>query len=533
VLYCRPLDLRMSPKRQSEPLVLDGAGLDLAGLEEVARGGRAVALAPSAREAVTAARKVVDDAVSRGAVVYGVTTGFGNFADVHIPLDRLRELQLNLIRSHAAGVGAPLCEAETRALMLLRANVLAKGFSGIRLETLDLLIAMLDRGVLPLVPSRGSVGASGDLAPLAHLALPLVGEGECLFEGRHLPGQQALEAAGLTPVTLEPKEGLALINGTQLMAAVSALALIDARRLALTADIVGALTLDGLQGTDVAFDERIHAARPHPGQGASARCLRRLLEGSAVRKSHEDCSRVQDAYSLRCIPQVHGAIRDALDHVERAVTVEMNSATDNPMVFAETGQILSGGNFHGQPVALAADILAIAIAELGAISERRTERLVNPALSGLPAFLARDGGLQSGLMMGHVTAAALASENKVLAHPASVDSIPTSAGKEDHVSMGVTAAHKAATVVANTARVLAVELIAAAEALEFHRPLNSSPALEAAHACLRAHVAPRDTDRVLGPEIEAAAQLISSGQILAATEAVCGTLRGAGGHAPR
>jgi histidine ammonia-lyase len=471
--------------------------------------------------------------VDRGAVVYGVTTGFGNFADVHIPLDRLRELQLNLVRSHAAGVGEPLGEAETRGLMLLRANVLAKGFSGIRLATLELLVEMLNRHVHPVVPSRGSVGASGDLAPLAHLALPLVGEGECLFDGRHLPGAEALRAAGLTPVVLEPKEGLALINGTQLMTAITGLALAEAGRLVRTADVVGALTLDALRGTDVAFDDRIHAARPHPGQAVSARCLRKLLEDSEVRASHEECGRVQDAYSLRCMPQVHGALRDALDFVARTVAIEMNSATDNPMVFAKTGEILSGGNFHGQPVAIAADLLAIAAAELGAISERRTERLVNPDLSGLPAFLARDGGLHSGLMMAHVTAAALASESKALAHPASVDSIPTSAGKEDHVSMGVTAAHKAAQVVANTRRVLAVELIAAAEALEFRRPLKSSPALEAVGSLLRTQVAARERDRVVGPDIEKAAALIGSGQILDAAEAVCGRLEGHGGHPAR
>jgi histidine ammonia-lyase len=516
----------MSPKNEIEPLAIDGRGLDLAGLESVARQRRPVELAPAAREAVRAARRVVDDAVARGAVVYGVTTGFGSFANVHIRLDRLRELQLNLVRSHAAGVGDPLGEPETRALMLLRANVLARGFSGIRLETLELLVAMLNRGLHPVVPSRGSVGASGDLAPLAHLALPLVGEGECTFEGRRLPGAEALPAVGLNPVTLEPKEGLALINGTQLMTAVCGLALAEARRLAVTADIVGALTLDALRGTDVAFDERIHAARPHPGQAASARCLRRLLEGSAIRASHQDCPEVQDAYSLRCMPQVHGALRDALAFVERTVSIEMNSATDNPMVFAESGDILSGGNFHGQPVAIAADILAIAAAELGAISERRTERLVNPTLSGLPAFLAREGGLHSGLMMAQVTAAALASESKALAHPASVDSIPTSAGKEDHVSMGATAAHKAAQVVANTRRVLAIELMAAAEALEFRRPLQSSPALEAVQALLRARVPARERDRVVGPDIEAAAALVSSGEVLAAAEAVCGRLEG-------
>jgi histidine ammonia-lyase len=514
----------MGPNDEIEPLAIDGHGLDLEGLEVVSRKGRAVALAPAAQEAVRASRRVIDEAVARGAVVYGVTTGFGSFADVHIPLDRLRELQLNLVRSHAAGVGDPLGEAETRALMLLRANALARGFSGIRLETLDLLVAMLNRRVHPVVPTRGSVGASGDLAPLAHLALTLVGEGECAFEGRRLAAAEALRAAGLAPLTLEPKEGLALINGTQLMSAVCGLALVEARRLARTADVVGALTLDALLGTDVAFDERIHAARPHPGQARSARCLRRLLEGSAIRASHVDCSEVQDAYSLRCMPQVHGALRDAMDFVAHTVSVEMNSATDNPMVFAESGDILSGGNFHGQPVAIAADILAIAAAELGAISERRTERLVNPTLSRLPAFLAREGGLHSGLMMAHVTAAALASESKALAHPASVDSIPTSAGKEDHVSMGATAAHKAAQVVANTRRVLGVELLAAVEALEFRRPLRSSPALEAVFSLLRSHVAARERDRVVGPDIEKAAGLIASGEVLAAAEAVCGRL---------
>jgi histidine ammonia-lyase len=506
------------------PLAIDGRSLDLDGLEAVAREGRAVSVADSAREAVRAARRVVDDAVARGAVVYGVTTGFGNFADVHIPLDRLRELQLNLVRSHSAGVGAPLDEPATRALMLLRANVLAKGFSGVRIETLALLVEMINRRVHPVVPSQGSVGASGDLAPLAHLALALVGEGECSFGGHRLPGGEALRAAGLAPLVLEPKEGLALVNGTQLTTAVGALAVAEAQRLARSADVVGALTLDALEGTDVAFDPRIHAARPHPGQAASARNLKRLLAGSAVRESHRDCGRVQDAYSLRCMPQVHGAARDALAYVAGAHVVEMNSATDNPMVFAETGEILSGGNFHAQPVAIAADLTAIAAAQLGAISERRTERLVNPALSGLPAFLAREGGLHSGLMMAHVTAAALASESKTLAHPASVDSIPTSAGKEDHVSMGPGAAWKAARVVANTGRVLAVELLAACEALDFRRPLRSSEALEAVHSRVRLAVPTHGQDRVLGPEIEALAGLLRSGTLLDAAESACGRL---------
>jgi histidine ammonia-lyase len=514
----------MSAHAREGALVIDGATLDLAALETVARDGRPVALSEGARQAVRASRSVVDAAVERKDVVYGVTTGFGNFADVHIETSRLRELQVNLVRSHAAGVGAPLGAAETRALMLLRANVLAKGFSGIRLETLESLVALLNHGVHPVVPSQGSVGASGDLAPLAHLALALIGEGECVVEGRRMSSADALRSKGLAPVVLEPKEGLALVNGTQLITALLGLALARAQRLARAADVIGALTLDALEGTDVAFDPRIHAARPHPGQSAAARNLCRLLEGSAVRESHRHCGRVQDAYSLRCMPQVHGAVRDALDHVARVTLVEMNAATDNPMVFAESGEILSGGNFHGQPVAIAADFLAIAAAELGSISERRAERLVNPALSGLPAFLAREGGLHSGLMMAHVTAAALASESKTLAHPASVDSIPTSAGKEDHVSMGPTAAWKAARVVENATRVLAIELLAACEALDFRRPLRSSAPLEAVHALVRTRVPAHGHDRPLSPEIEALAELVGSGAVASAAEAACGAL---------
>jgi histidine ammonia-lyase len=408
--------------------------------------------------------------------------------------------------------------------MVLRANVLAKGRSGVRPETLDRLVALLNRRVHPVVPAQGSVGASGDLAPLAHLALALVGEGESVFEGRRCASAEALRAAGLEPVVLEAKEGLALINGTQLITAIGGLALAEARRLVRAADVAGALSLDALKGTDVAFDPRIQAARPHPGQAASARNLCRLLAGSAIRESHRDCGKVQDAYSLRCIPQVHGAARDALAYVGATWGVEMNAATDNPMVFAETREMLSGGNFHGEPVAIAADVMAIAVAELGAISERRIERLVNPALSGLPAFLARDGGLESGLMLAHVTAAALASENKALAHPASVDSIPTSANKEDHVSMGATAARKAARVVANTRRILAVELLAACQALEFLKPLTTSPPLRAAYARLRLEVPPHDRDRFLSPDLEAAAALVAEGRIADAAAAVCGTL---------
>jgi histidine ammonia-lyase len=506
------------------PLLLDGNRLTLAGLEAVARDGRAVALDPSARDAVARSRAVVDAAVAKGAVVYGVNTGFGNFADVVIAPAQLGLLQLNLVRSHAVGVGELLDEAETRALMLLRANVLAKGMSGVRPQTLERLVDLLNARIHPAVPSQGSVGASGDLAPLAHLARALVGEGDVRTATGLEPAADALRRAGLDPVVLEAKEGLALINGTQLMTAVAGLALAEAWRLARAADVAGALTLDALLGTDVAFDPRIHAARPHPGQQASAGNLRRLLAGSPLRESHRDCGKVQDAYSLRCIPQVHGAARDALAYASRTVDVEMNSATDNPMVFAETGELLSGGNFHGEPVAMAADVIAIAVAEIGAIAERRIERLVNPTLSGLPAFLTNDGGLQSGLMMAHVTAAALASENKTLAHPASVDSIPTSANKEDHVSMGVTAARKAARAVANTRRILAIELVAACQALEFRRPLATSAALEAVHAAVRETVAAYAGDRSLSGEIEGLAARVAQGAFADAAAAVCGTL---------
>jgi histidine ammonia-lyase len=514
----------MVPSSESETLFLDGNTLTIDDLETAALGNRVVALAEPARAAVARSRAVVEESVAVGRVVYGVTTGFGNFADVVIPKERLRELQLNLIRSHAAGVGERLSEPETRALMLLRANVLAKGMSGVRLETLELLIAMINARVHPAIPAQGSVGASGDLAPLAHLALALVGEGDCVEDGRPSPSRDVLARAGLSPVSLEAKEGLALINGTQLMTSVSALALSEAWRLARASDVAGAMTLDALKGTDVAFDPRIQAARPHPGHGASARNLRRLLAGSPIRESHRDCGKVQDAYSLRCMPQVHGAARDALAYVASTVTIELNAATDNPMVFSETGEILSGGNFHGEPVAIAADLMAIAVAELGAISERRIERLVNPSLSGLPAFLAREGGVQSGLMLAHVTAAALASENKALAHPASVDSIPTSAGKEDHVSMGASAAMKAARVVANVRRILAVEFIAACQALEFHEPLVTSPALVAAYEHVRKRLAPYHDDRILSSDIEAVAEMVRKGDLVSAAASICGRL---------
>ena len=504
-----------SPPAAPASLLIDGGSLTLEDLESVARTRRPVVLAPAAREAVVRARRVVDDVVAQQVVVYGVTTGFGNFADVVIPTERLRELQLNLVRSHSAGVGEPLAEAPTRALMLLRANVLAKGLSGIRPETLELLVAMLNAGVHPVIPSQGSVGASGDLAPLAHLALALVGEGVCTFEGRTVSGAEALAAAGLRPVVLEAKEGLALINGTQLMTAVTGLALAEAWRLARTADVTGALTVDALKGTDVAFDPRIHAARPHPGQAASARNLRKLLAGSPIRESHRDCGKVQDAYTLRCMPQVHGAVRDSLEFITRTVTIEINAATDNPMVFAESGELLSGGNFHGEPVAIAADLLAIAVAELGSISERRTERLVNPALSGLPAFLTPRPGLNSGFMIPQVTAAALVSENKQRAYPASVDSIPTSANQEDHVSMAAHGARRLMGMADNVAGVLAIEYLAAAQGCDFHAQLKSSDTLETARALLRAKVSTLDEDRYFHPDIAQAQALVASGELAA------------------
>lgn len=505
------------------PVLLTGNDLSLVQLAAVSNGAP-VAFSEGAIAAMLASRAVVDGAVARGDVVYGVNTGFGNFADVKIGPADLEALQRNLVRSHAAGVGPVLPILQTRALMVLRANVLAKGFSGARVETAQLLVECLNRGIHPRVPEQGSVGASGDLAPLAHVALLLIGEGDCEFKGVGMKAAEALAAAGLKPVTLAAKEGLALINGTQLMTGIAGLALLEAETLARTADVIAAMTVDALLGTDVAFDPRIHAARPHAGQGASARNLRRLLAGSAMRESHRNCGRVQDAYSLRCAPQVHGATRDVMAFVRRTIEIEMNSATDNPMVFPDAGVLLSGGNFHGEPVAMAADFLAIATAELGGISERRTERLVNPSLSGLPAFLTEDGGLRSGFMMAHVTAAALASENKSLAHPASVDSITTSANKEDHVSMGPIAARKARSVVANVRRILAIEALAAAQAIEFHRPLKTSGALEAVHNALRAEVPNYNADRVIGPEIEAAAELVRNGTLLHAAQKLLGEL---------
>ena len=492
-------------------IALDGETLTIEQLVAIADEGAAVALSSDARIRVRAARDVIDRRTEGDAPVYGVNTGFGSFAETRIGRDDLAALQLNLIRSHAAGVGEPLPVRAVRASMALRANVLAKGFSGIRLETLELLIAALNAGVHPYVPSRGSVGASGDLAPLAHIALALVGEGEVWDDHRRTPARAALGRAGLEPIVLQPKEGLALINGTQVSTAVAALALATAERLARAADVSAALSIDALQGSMRPFDARIHAARPFAGQALSAANLARLLDGSAINAAHANCGRVQDAYSLRCAPQVHGAAREALSWVRTVVLTEMNAATDNPMVFAATDEIVSGGNFHGAPIAIGADVLVLALAQLATISERRSERLVNPALSGLPPFLTREGGLQSGLMIAQVTAAALTSELKTLAHPASVDTIPTSANKEDHVSMSMTAALKAERALPLVTHVIAVEVLCACQALDLLAPLVTSPPLARVHAAVRARVPTLLADRSPAPDLEQIAAMIRTG----------------------
>jgi histidine ammonia-lyase len=486
-------------------LRLDGNGLGLPELSAVADRSVRVALSPAARRAMQASRRVVDRAIRSGERVYGVTTGFGKFADVAIPRERIEALQRNLIRSHAAGVGAPLPDRAVRAMIALRVNALARGCSGIRVATVETLLAMLAADVLPVVPSQGSVGASGDLAPLAHLALALIGEGRARVRGRETAASSALRRARIRPVALAAKEGLALINGVQMSVAVGGLALQRALELSRVADVVGAVSLDAARGSDAAFDPRIMAARPHPGAAQSASNLRALLRGSAIRESHRGCGRVQDNYALRCMPQVHGAAREAFAHAREVLEREMNSATDNPLVFvrrASGGDIVSGGNFHGAPVGLVLDYAAIAATDLASISERRIEKLVNPALSELPAFLVREGGVHSGLMMAQVTAAALVSECKVLAHPSSVDSIPTSAAKEDHVSMSPIAARKLAAIVANLEQVLAIELMTGFQAMEFLRPLRSSAALERVRADFRRVVRPWDHDRELQPDLE-------------------------------
>ncbi len=505
--------------------VLLGEPLKLDDVVQVALYGATAALSPAARQRVADCRRHIDHHVEHGVDArYGIDTGFGFLADVRINHDRIRELQENLVRSHACGVGNPLPEPEVRAMMLLRAQVLAHGYSGVRPELIDLLAACLREGVHPVIPEKGSVGASGDLAPLAHLALVLIGEGHATYRGERMRGGEALARAGLVPIRLEAKEGLCLINGTQAMTGIGALVLHRAIRLAKTADLIGAMSLEALTGTPRAFDPRVQAVRPFRGQAATARNVTRLLEGSGIVASHRDCKRVQDPYSLRCIPQVHGAVRNVLEHVSEVLGVEVDAVTDNPMVLAD-GDIISGGNFHGQPVAFALDYLAIGVVELASISERRIEQMVNPHLNvGLPAFLTPDVGLNSGFMIAQVTAAALVSENKRLAAPASVDSIPSSANREDHVSMGTHAAVKAREALANVEIVLGIELLCAAQGIDLRRPLTAGPGIEAAHAALRALVPRLERDRALYEDIEAARVLVSSGALLAAVEAVVGAL---------
>src|SRR5213596_1790184 len=492
---------------------LNGQVLTLAEIASVALGDEAVQISAAARPRILASCKVIENIIARDEPVYGVSTGFGKLSDVSIPRDALCKLQLNLVRSHACGIGNPLSEPEVRAMMLLRANVLALGFSGIRLEIIDTLCELLNRRVSPVIPEKGSVGASGDLAPLAHLALSLIGEGEAFFRGERMESREALRRAGLKPVELQAKEGLALLNGTQAMHAVGGLALLRAKRLSRVADVAGAMSLEALKGTPAAFDPRLQDARPHPGQREVAKHLMSILEGSDIRRSHlKDDPRIQDAYSLRCMPQVHGAIRDALSHCENVLLIESGSATDNPLVFSESGDVISGGNFHGAPVALTLDYVAIALTDLMSISERRIERLVNPDMNeGLPAFLARQPGMQSGFMIAHVAAAALLNEAKVLAHPSSIDNVPTSGGKEDHVSMGMTSALKFRAIVGLAENLLAIELLAGAEAVGYRRPLKTGVGVERAFSAIRKIVQPLTEDRSLSGDIARVAEAIRRG----------------------
>ncbi|MGI6345098.1 MAG: histidine ammonia-lyase [Bacillota bacterium] len=499
-------------------IYLDGESLTLEQVALVARNAVRVVLTDEARQKLARSRQLVEDMVNREAVVYGITTGFGMFSDTYIDREQTAQLQQNLIFSHACGVGEHLPLEVVRAAMLLRANSLAKGYSGVRQETVELLLELINREITPRVPAQGSLGASGDLAPLSHIALVLLGEGEAYYDGEVLPGGEALRRAGLAPLRLSSKEGLALINGTQVMLALLSLAVIDAQRLQQSALVTASLTAQALRGITAAYDARVSQVRPHPGQVLVAQGMRRLLDGSQLTTAPGEL-RVQDAYALRCIPQVHGAIYNAWRHVREVVETEINSTTDNPLVFAAEGDTISAGNFHGEPLALPADYLSIALAELANIAERRVERLVNPQLSGLPAFLTEHGGLNSGFMIAQYTAASLVSENKVLAHPASVDSIPSSANQEDHVSMGTIGARKLRRVAANTENVLAIEYLAAAQAVDLLDRKGLSPLTEPAYQLLRERVAMMREDRILYPDIQQAAALIRSGQLLNAVQA--------------
>jgi histidine ammonia-lyase len=522
--------------RGTARLTLDGDNFRLADAADILRGDvEELRIAPAARRRVEASRECLEELLAEGRTLYGVNTGFGKLASQRIEPHEVLALQENLLRSHAVGMGPLLALNVSRLALALRIQALVKGYSGVTPQLIDHLVAMYNRGIVPAIPELGSVGASGDLAPLAHLALVMMGEGHAFVinpgssgDGRPRPrplsGRAALRRVHLQPYRPQAKEGLSLINGTQISTALLADALVRARDLVRIADITGAMTIEATRSSQRPFDPRIQQLRQHPGQAACADNLRRLLADSEVMLSHADCSKVQDAYSLRCMPQVHGTARDALGHITAVIEREMNAATDNPLVFVDTREVLSGGNFHAQPIALASDLLAAALADLASIGERRVENLVNPDLSGLPGFLTPDAGLNSGMMMVQVLAAALVSENKSLSFPASVDSIPTSANREDHVSMSTGAARKCRQVVANTSRVLACEFLCAAQGLEFHGGLRPGRGVEAACRCLREHVRPLGRDRTLHRDLEAAERLIRSGILLSAVEAVCGDL---------
>lgn len=504
-------------------ILLGDPTLPLSTLVDLSRAGARIALSPAAKKRVLASRAVVEQAVRDGATMYGINTGFGKLAGVRIPDDQLAQLQKNLLLSHATGVGEPLSVEQSRLAFALRIHNLALGFSGVRLALLEQAMALWNGGYVPVIPSQGSVGASGDLAPLSHMALPLIGYGEVWHDGERIDGATALQRLRRRPLELREKEGLALINGTQIMTAIGCLVVHAAMRLAKAADVACAMTVEALRGSEKPFQERLHAVRPHEGQLATAGNLRALLAGSEIIPSHVGCAKVQDAYSLRCAPQVHGAAKDGIRYALDVLVTEANSVTDNPLVFPG-GDVVSGGNFHGQPVSQALDFLAIAVSTLANISERRIEQLVNPDISGLPPFLARNPGLESGFMIPQVVAASLASENKSLAHPASVDTIPTSANREDHVSMGVTAARHAERVVANTAKVLGIELLCAAQGLDLGERLRPGVGVDAAYRALRKRVAGLEGDRYLAPDLALAEALVLDGTLVAAAERKVGVL---------
>jgi histidine ammonia-lyase len=502
---------------------IDGNSLTIDDVTRVCREDVRVALDERAKAGMEKSRAFVRRIVEEGRTVYGITTGVGELANQFIPPGQVEKLQQNLIRSHATSVGAPFPEDVVRGIILLRANALAKGFSGVRVLLVETLLALLNQRVFPYIPCQGSVGASGDLSPLAHLALVLTGEGECLVKGGRAPSAQVLQEAGIEPLVLQAKEGLALINGTQIMSALGCLVTTEASLLMKNAQIAGAMSLEALKGTSKAFDEKIHQVRPHPGQIRCASNMRKLVADSAVIASHKDCEKVQDAYTLRCIPQVYGPILETIDYARRVLQIEINAATDNPLVFPETGEVISGGNFHGEPLAFAMDYLGIALAEIGDISERTVDRLVNPHVSGLPPFLAHDSGLNSGFMISQYTAASLVSENKILAHPASVDSIPTSAGQEDHVSMGAIAARHAWDILHNVEYVVAIEMLTAAQGMDFH-PFEPGKGTGVAHQIIRKHVPHLDNDRPLYRDIEMIRELVVSGEMVDAVEKAVGRL---------